>query len=383
MITSGIGYIVLLLMVTSLVMLAENKAKLKLFKWAPSFVIIYLVVMLLTPLNLWQWNDATQATYKLTKSFVLPAMIFLMLLNANIKVLAKLGVKLIFTFLLASLSIALGIIATHAVFSQWLPENSWMTFAALTGSWMGGTANMMAVQSALNIPNDVLGYTLIMDSVDYGLWVMLLLFLVPFANRFNQWSKANVSALDEFLDNSDDSTKDTPYQVTDHLVLITLALGVAWFSHSVAPSIPDIGLLGQSAWVVIIATVVGLIAAQTPLRNLNGKEQIASQLLILMIALIASRADLASMSQAPMFVLAGLIILFIHGVAMLVFAKLFKLDLFSCGIASLANIGGIASAPILAGAYSKALIPVGVLMAILGYVVGTFGGLTVAHILGG
>ena len=99
------------------------------------------------------------------------------------------------------------------------------------------------------------------------------------------------------------------------------------------------------------------------------------------VALIASRANFAELTQAPLFIIAGLMVLILHGMFMLVAAKIFKLDLFSCGVASLANIGGVASAPILAAAYSRALIPIGVLMAMLGYIIGTGGGLLVGKIL--
>lgn len=104
-------------------------------------------------------------------------------------------------------------------------------------------------------------------------------------------------------------------------------------------------------------------------------------MLYVIVALVGSRADLAELGQAPVYIVAGLIILLVHGSLMVVIARLFHLDLFTCGVASLANIGGVASAPILAAAYSRVLIPIGVLMALLGYVIGTAGGLIVARIL--
>ena len=104
-------------------------------------------------------------------------------------------------------------------------------------------------------------------------------------------------------------------------------------------------------------------------------------MLYLIVALIASRANFSELTEAPLYIIAGFVIIIIHARIMLLFAKLFRLDLFSLGVASLANIGGVASAPILASAYSKALIPIGVLMAMMGYIVGTFGGLMVGKVL--
>jgi uncharacterized membrane protein len=119
----------------------------------------------------------------------------------------------------------------------------------------------------------------------------------------------------------------------------------------------------------------------TPLAKLPGASVLANVMLYLIVALIASRANFTELTEAPLYIFAGFVIIFIHMIIMVVCAKLFKLDLFSLGVASLANIGGVASAPILASAYSKALIPIGVLMAMMGYIIGTFGGLMVGKVL--
>ena len=138
-----------------------------------------------------------------------------------------------------------------------------------------------------------------------------------------------------------------------------------------------------TTWVVLIVTVLGVIGAVTPLGRIPGSGELATVMLYVIIALIASRASFAELSKAPVYIIAGLVILAVHGSLMIAVAKLFRLDLFSLGVASLANIGGVASAPILAAAYSRVLIPVGVLMAMLGYIVGTAGGLLVGRILSG
>ena len=119
----------------------------------------------------------------------------------------------------------------------------------------------------------------------------------------------------------------------------------------------------------------------TPLSKEASAQPLANIMLYLIVALIASRADFSELNDAPLYIMAGFMIIAIHSIIMVIFAKIFKLDLFSLGVASLANIGGVASAPILAGAYNKALIPIGVLMAMMGYIVGTFMGLGISQIL--
>ena len=127
--------------------------------------------------------------------------------------------------------------------------------------------------------------------------------------------------------------------------------------------------------------MLGIVFALTPFGKIKGTEEIANVMLYIVIALIASRADLGAVGNAPIWLLAGFVILLIHVAIMIALAKILKLDIFTCSVASLANIGGTATAPVLAGAYSNALVPVGIMMALLGYVIGTGGGLVVANLM--
>ena len=169
---------------------------------------------------------------------------------------------------------------------------------------------------------------------------------------------------------------------TDILLLLGISLSVsalgqnigAWL-HGIAP------FLDKSTWTVLFVTALGLLGAVTPVGKIPGTAALSSAMLYTVVALLASRASLNELGDAPVWILAGLLILAIHLLVLLIFAKLLKLDLFTCSIASLANLGGTASAPILAGTYSGALVPVGVLMALLGYVIGTMGGILVGNIL--
>ena len=137
----------------------------------------------------------------------------------------------------------------------------------------------------------------------------------------------------------------------------------------------------STTWTVLIVSVLGIVFALTPFGKIKGTEEISNVMLYIVIALIASRADLGAVGNAPIWLLAGFVILLIHVAIMIALAKILKLDIFTCSVASLANIGGTATAPVLAGAYSNALVPVGIMMALLGYVIGTGGGLVVANLM--
>jgi uncharacterized membrane protein len=268
-----------------------------------------------------------------------------------------------------------------ALFHNLFEEGSWRAFGALSGSWMGGTGNMVAIQSALELPDSSMGYVLLIDSIDYAIWVMILLSLVPFASKFNSWTKADGSILDTLTSTLDTDDKKEPTDFPSLFMLLGLALMVSVISQMVASYMPTTSIMTEPTWVVIFATTTGIIMGMTPVSKHSSASPLANIMLYLIVALIASRANFTELTEAPLYIFAGFVIIATHATIMVIFAKIFRLDLFSLGVASLANIGGVASAPILAGAYHKALIPIGVLMAMMGYIIGTFLGLGVSKIL--
>lgn len=381
MITTAFPYLTFLLFIASILVYIETKSRAKLFDYLPAIVILYFTVMSLSTLELWTKTDEINATYKAFKSNLLPAMIFLMLLQSDIRKILKLGKKILLTFFLASFSIALGFIIMFALLHNAFEAEAWKTFGALSGSWMGGTGNMVAIQAALALNGDKMGNVLLIDSIDYALWVMTLLALVPFAQHFNRWIKAEHSVLESLGTTLDNQIEETAINFPSLFMMLGLALMVSVIAQHLAPLLPTTSFLTNTTWVVIIATLTGIAFGMTPLSKEVSAQPLANIMLYLIVALIASRANFTELTQAPLYIMAGLLIILIHVGIMVLFAKLFRLDLFSLGVASLANIGGVASAPILAGAYHKALIPIGVLMAMMGYIIGTFMGLGVAQIL--
>ncbi len=382
MITNAFPYLAMLLITSGLLKFFESKSQFKIFDILPSIVILYFLIMLMSTFGLWEKTVEINVAYKEVKSSILPAMIFLMLLNADLRQIRKLGAKVIFAFITASFTIGIAFIVAFALFLPMLEADSWKTFAALSGSWMGGTGNMAAIQLALDVPDSSMGYILLIDSIDYAIWVMLLLSLVPYSKHFDRWIGTNTDNLDEVSKKlTAKNTEVKGDQTPSLLLLLSLALCISAVTQYIAQMLPVTAFFTSTTWTVLMVTVLGVVCAMTPLSKLYGASEISNIMLYFIIALIASRANFAELTQAPMYIMMGLVILSIHGILMLIAAKIFKFDLFTCGIASLANIGGVASAPILAAAYSKSLIPVGVLMALLGYIVGTAGGLFVGKVL--
>ena len=361
------------------------------FKYVPTPVILYIGCMLMATFNLWTNTDDIKATYKVVRGNLIPAMIFLMLLRCDIRKIMKLGPRMLVGFFSATITIMIGFVVMFAFMKGGFPPEAWKTWGALAGSWIGGTANMVAIQGALGINDSAMGYTLLVDNVNYSLWVIFLLATVPLAHKFNTWTKSDTRVIDEvgeMLSNIKDNAR-TKIETADLTLLFGSSLVATAISTNLAAVVsPQLmavfgksDFLSVSTMTIVIATVLGIVAALTPMSKIPGSSQVSVTMLYMVICLIASRASFKELADAPYYLAAGFVILGIHAVLLSIIAKIFKLDLFTCAVASLANIGAVASAPVLAASYKETLVPVGVLMALMGYVVGTAGGLMVAKIL--
>lgn len=388
MITDGFQFIALLFFVSGIVIYLEKKFKNGIFfKYIPALVIIYFGAMILSTLSVWDMNvESVSKARSVLKDAILPSMIFLMLLRADLRDIAKLGPRMIISFFTATFTIMIGFVVAFLIFKGSLASNAPLTFGALAGSWVGGTQNMVAVQQAVGLEGSGMGYTLLIDSIDYSIWIMFLLFLVPFANKFNKWTKADTSKIDNINEHLTAKFSTISKEITfqDIFFLLSVSLGVTAVTGIMGNElvkVPALAFMGATGWTIIITTILGVIFAMTPLARIPGSPEVSNVLLYMLIGLIASNANFMELTQAPAYILAGFVILIIHGVLMAIIGKVFKLDLFTCGIASLSNIGGVASSPVLAAAYSQSLVPIAVLMALIGVITGTFFGIGVAKFL--
>jgi uncharacterized membrane protein len=389
MITNGFLYLAAIIFIAALLIylpkIFKGKVAQKIFSFAPPVVLIYLGLMLLCTFKLWDL-DSTAETYSAMKNPILYAMLFLMLLRCDLRKIIKLGPKMLIGFFSATVSIGLGFVVAFVIMKGAIGVDAWQSLGALCGSWMGGGGNMLAIQSALNVDENAMGYALVMDSICATFYVMFLLWAIGFSKPFNKWTKADTRAIDSVGATLAEEAAKNKKPIT--FQNISLLIGSAFMVSAGASllgdlivSVPQLAFFDKATWTVLIVTLVGILLALTPFGKLSGTEELSNTMLYIVIALIASRADLSSMGNAPMWLLTGLIILVIHVAIMLLLAKLLRLDIFTCAVASLANIGGTATAPVLAGTYSSALVPVGIVMALLGYVIGTGGGLVVAQLM--
>lgn len=387
MITDGLLMIGVVAGVAGLLIVLEKTTGWKFFKYVPAMVLMYLTITLLNTLGVFGEadNEARDALKEL-RVFLLPAMVFLFLLQCDIKKIIQLGPKLLITFFVTAVSIFAAFILSFLIFQPLLPEDSDKALGALLGSWTGGSANMAAVQGMVGVPESAFGIVLITDTVMYSVWLMLMFSAVVFSGAFNRFTKADTAYLDRHIQNA--QVEKGAINLTNlagltfgSLLVSAVALRLGSWLEEAIPSIAD--AVNATSWTIIIVSVLGLIIAQTRLGKVAGSHEVGTLMLFMVIGQLASGSDFAAIAEGGWFLLAGAVVLLIHAVLMLIYAKLTKTDLFSVVVASVANVGGMASAPVVAGTFSRHLVPIGVLFALLGSILGTWIGYGGAQVMMG
>ena len=395
MISNGFTYIAFLMCLAGLLLFAEKYTKSavlkKVFNFVPPLVWIYVLNMIFCTFGFFNFSDSgAQAAYSGLKNNILYAMIFVMLLRCDIKKLAKLGGRMVAIFLGGSVSIMLGFVVTFMIFKGSLGgELAWPARAALCASWIGGSGNMAAMEAAFPIDPGTYGCALAVDTVYYSVWIALLLIAVNYAAKWDKAVKADKSKLEAVAEAASKEVANEKKKATsaDWIFLIGVSLAVSALSQWVGGILNDglvavgLDMFGASTMTTVFVTLLGLVCAQTKLGKVPAVEELSSVYLYMVVSLLASKASLVDLLSAPMWIVAGLVVLVIHIVVMFVLSKLFHWDLCMVSTASLANIGGSASAPIVASAYNSAYAGIGVLMGVFGAAIGNFCGIAIAYIL--
>ena len=392
MITNGLTYIAVLMFIAGGLLVLQRTTKWKVFDLVPPLVWIYVLHMIICTFGVYE-TDAVKSTYSAFKNNLLYAMIFVMLLRCDFRKLGKLGPRMIAIFLGCSITLAIGTIAAYPIFMNSMggAENTWAAVAALYASWVGGSGNMAAMSAAFGdaLNEGAYGAALALDTVCYSVWIALLLLAVKIAPKWNKAVNADTSKLDAVAEaaNAEVNKDKKVATAADWIFLIGVSLLISaitqWAGKVMNNGLCAIGLdmFGAATCTTVLVTVLGLIAAVTPLGKMAAVEELSTVYLYAVVSLLASRASLVDLIAAPMWVVYGFVILAVHVVLMFVLSKIFKWDLCMVSTASLANIGGSASAPIVATAYNPNFAGIGVLMGVLGAAIGNFFGLAMGAIL--
>ncbi|HVT44583.1 MAG TPA: DUF819 family protein [Thermoanaerobaculia bacterium] len=359
----------------------EKASRWKLFTLFPPLLFIYGVPVILSNTGvLPKQSDA----YTVLSTFGLPVFITLLLLSVDIGSAFRVMGKGVFVMLLGTVGVVVGAPVGYFVVHRWLPDDAWKGFGALAGSWIGGTGNMAAVAGGLETPPAIFGLAVLADNLIYVIWLPILLGSKAFADRFNKWARVSEDRLEkmESAAKQEAATRvEGTFEMYHLLYLAAIALSAAAISGWVAPMLPVVEpILSTSTWRVLLVTTFGIFLSFTPARTIPRSHQIAMAIVYIFVAGMGARASLEGLADAPAFLLGAAIWIVIHGLFCLLGAWIFHVDVHSAAIASAANVGGAASAPVVAAYHRESLVPVAILMALIGYAIGNYAAFLAARL---
>ena len=378
----------------------QSKGWKKFYMFVPALLLCYLIPAILDSLGL--ISKEYSSLYTMAKNYLLPGALILMTLGIDFKGIINLGPKAIIMFLTATVGIIIGGPIAILIYSFIDPEvvggvgnqEAWRGFATLAGSWIGGGANQAAMLETYRYNPDFYGKMVTVDIVVANLWMAFLLWGAARADKFDKWLKADTSSIEELKKSMSryQATSAKNPTLTDYMMILGITFGIVAFAHYAGQWMAKImtDMLGKESpfagsffWLVVIATTGGLILSATKLRKYEGRgaSKIGSIFIYILVATIGMKMELEKAIEEPQLILVGIIWMLVHVIILFVVAKVIKAPFFFVAVGSKANIGGAASAPIVAAAFHPSLASVGALLAVLGYALGTYGAIACAEMM--
>lgn len=366
----------------------------------PALLLCYVVPALLVFFGL--ISPEYSKLYVMARDYLLPAALILMTLGIDFKAIINLGPKALIMFLTGTAGVVLGGPIAILVYSMIDPsvvggvgyEAAWRGMATIAGSWIGGGANQNAMYETYQYAPQLYGKMIVVDIVVANLWMAFLLFGASRAEKVDKWLKADSSAIEDLKKRVMDYQDSIMKQPTliDYMMILGIAfslVGIGHFGGEILANAcsnafsPDSPFASSFLWLVVIATTGGLLLSFTKLRKYEGAgaSKIGSVFIYILVATIGMKMELAEAIKEPQLILVGIIWMIVHVSFMILIAKLIKAPFFFLAVGSQANIGGAASAPVVAAAFHPSLTSVGAIIAVLGYALGTYGAIVCAELM--
>lgn len=392
MVTSTPGILAILVTTLALIFWAADHPIIgRIFKIIPSLVFCYFVP---TALATFEIIPHSAPLYDFIKTNLLPASLILLILALDLPGIIRLGPKAVIMLLAGTFGVVVGAPIALLLFQDRLPPDIWKGFAAQSGNWIGGGANFIAIGKIAGASEAMIAQMVVPDVFIANIWMAVLLFLAGRQKAIDRWTGADAGAIRELERRMSEFQEKVARTatLTDLMIMLALAFGGAWvaaelgikfndFFVQTAPGFAQV--INASAWKFILVTTFGLILSFSKARNLEGAgaSRLGSVMIYLLVACIGAHANFSTFREAPDLIMAAGVWMLFHIVILLGVALIIKAPIFFVAVGSQANIGGAASAPIVATAFHPALAPVGVLLAVAGYVLGTYAGIICMHLL--
>ncbi len=365
----------------------------KFYRFIPSILLCYFLPSLLNTFGIISGEESD--LYFVASRYLLPTSLVLLTLSIDLKGIARLGKKAVVMFLTGTVGIVIGgpiailIVSAFApdVVGGAGPDAVWRGMATIAGSWIGGGANQAAMFETFGASEDLFATMITVDVIVANIWMAFLLYGVGISKKLDGKLKADASSIEE-VKNSIEKYQASIMKIPTLAELMTVlavgfgATGIAhfgadWIAPMIAENAPQLdkfSLTSSFFWIVVIATTIGLVLSFSRARKLEGvgASRLGSVMIYVLVATIGMMMDVTAIFDNPGFFIVGLIWMSVHIILLLLVAKIIKAPYFFVAVGSQANVGGAASAPIVAGAFHSSLAPVGVLLAVLGYALGTY-----------
>lgn len=373
----------------------------KVFTFVPIILLCYLLPSLLTSFGIISSKGSN--LWPIARDYLLPACLVLMTLSIDLRAIIGLGPKALIMFFTATIGVVLGGPIAILIMAQFAPEvvggegpdAVWRGFATLAGSWIGGGANQTAMLEIYGFNPERYTIMVGIDILVANLWMIFLLYGAGNSMPLDRWLKADTAAIERLKVKMESyvAQSERVSKMPDFMIIAAIAFGAVGVSHAVADGVtgifssnPDLAnsiLAAKFFWIVITATTIGLALSFTKAREYEGvgASKLGSVFIYILVAIIGTKMDVFQLSDAPLLFVTGMIWMLFHIGLLLIVAKIIRAPFFFVAVGSKANVGGAASAPIVAGAFHPALAPVGVLLAVLGYAVGTYGAILCAQLM--
>ncbi len=374
---------------------SSNKYCQGFYKYVPALLLCYFIPSLFNSFGVID-GDQSQL-YKMASRYLLPASLVLLTISVDFKAILGLGPKALIMFLTGTVGIVLGGPLALAIVGSFAPEavggegeNAiWRGMATIAGSWIGGGANQAAMKEVFGASGSIFSVMITVDVIVANIWMAVLLWIANNSERFDRANKADTSGIEALklkIEKYQAENSRNP-SLANLMTLIAVAFGVTGVSHLLADMIapwieqnaPELAMYSLTStffWIVLIATTLGLLLSGTKARNLEavGASKLGSVFIYILVATIGMHMDVTAILDYPVMFVVGVIWMSFHAGLLIFVARLIKAPMFYLAVGSQANVGGAASAPVVAAAFHPALAPVGVLLAVLGYALGTYGG---------
>ena len=373
LLASPVAVLTVLAGITACFFWVEHRTKWKLFAFFPPLVFIYAVPMVLSNTGLLVHESAV---YDWMSETMLPFLLTVMLLKVDVVSAVRVMGKGVLVMLCGTAGVVLGAPLAYMVVRGRLGPTAWKAFGTLAGSWIGGTGNMAAVSQGIEASGTDFGLAVLGDNGVYLVWLPILLASKNLSSWFNRFARVDRKRIEMLERSTADLDQDRQAPAMRHLLyLLFLGFAVTLAAERISQWLPELPpVLTAGSWKILAVTTLGLLLSATPARKVPGSHELAMALVYLFVANMGARANLSGLKeQAAWFLVGAYLWIIVHG-AMCVFAAwLFHVDVHSTAIASAANIGGAASAPVVAAHHNPRLVPVSILMALIGYAIGTYG----------